>query len=506
MRGRILISSDTINVGIIGCGRISDLHHPGYQRTRKARIHAVCDTDPDVADRRMRAWGAASAYTDYRALLADPAIDAVEILTPHTLHEAMVVDAARAGKHIAVQKPMAVSLQSADRMRDAAAAAGVVLRVTDNYVFYPPIVLARRIIADGGIGTPTNLRIKMISGGSGGWDVPAAAWAWRLAENAAGRGMQTFDHGHHLWATAWYLLGDVARVCAWIDSADGIVDSPAAVMWKYRRGPCYGMCEYAHAADMHIPSKYYANDEWIEVTGTRGILQVRRCTGDICTGPGVRRFDGHRWIDYPDVATDWLEGFAGATVNFIDAVRGEAPPLLSAEEGREVLRLTLAITASARRRREVYVDELDAAWPWLHTWRCIRKERRAAAGAGRSARLGFGRKEAALADQAQSLTEALPARFDATAAADWRGVVGLHLTAQGTAPDMRYTLRVAAGRATIEAAPWPDETPLVIRVPAGTWAAVLLGKKRIETALLQGRLKLTGKAEYGLKLKDAFGL
>jgi predicted dehydrogenase len=496
-----------INVGIIGCGRISDLHYPGYRLSARARIHAVCDTDPVLAERRRAEWGASRVYPDYRELLADADIDAVEILSPHRLHEAMVVDAARAGKHIAVQKPMTIDLASTDRMLAAVVEAGVVFRVTDNYVFYPPIVAAKRLIAEGAVGKPTNLRIKMIGGGAGGWEVPAAAWDWRLAENAAGRGLQTFDHGHHLWTTAWYLLGDIERVSAWIDSADGIVDSPATVMWKYRGGVCYGMCEYAYAAQMHIPSRYYANDEWIEVTGSRGILQIRRCTGDICGGPGLRRFDGHAWTDYPEVATDWAEGFVGATQNFIAAIRGEQAPLLSGREGREILRLTLAIAKSARARREVYVDELDARLPWLYTRRRIRGEKGAAkAGRGLAARLGLGARDASLASQAAALTAGLGERFDPAAVKGWNAVVGLHLTAEGGAAEMRFHLTLRDGQARIEAGDWPDAADLVIRVPAGTWAAILLGKKRIETALLQGRLKLTGKAEYGLKLRAAFNL
>jgi predicted dehydrogenase len=278
---------EIINVGIIGCGRIADLHYPGYCNHPGARIYAVCDSRSEIAEQRCREWKAVVHYTDYREMLQDPELDAVEILTPHKLHEAMAVDAARAGKHIAIQKPMTIDLKSADRML-AAAGAGIVLRITDNYVFYPPIVLARKMIDDGVIGTPTNLRIKMISGISGGWDVPASAWEWRLAENAAGRGMQTFDHGHHLWTTAWFLMGPIERVTAWIDSIDGVIDSPAVVMWKYSKGVCYRMCEYAHATEMKVPSRYYANDEWIEITGSRGIILINRCTGNLKDGPGVR--------------------------------------------------------------------------------------------------------------------------------------------------------------------------------------------------------------------------
>ena len=102
----------------------------------------------EIAAQRAGQWGAVKVYTDYHRMLTDPHLDAVEILTPHKLHEAMVIDAARAGKHIALQKPMTISLESADRMLAATKQAGVILQVTDNYVFYPPIARARKMIND----------------------------------------------------------------------------------------------------------------------------------------------------------------------------------------------------------------------------------------------------------------------------------------------------------------------------------------------------------------------
>jgi putative sterol carrier protein len=392
-------------------------------------------------------------------------------------------------------------------MLSAIKQAGVILQVTDNYVFYPPIARARKMIADGIIGTPSNLRIKMISGISGGWDVPAAAWEWRLAENAAGRGMQTFDHGHHLWTTAWYLMGDIQRVTAWIDSVDGIIDSPAVIMWKYRQGISYGMCEYAHGTEMNIPSRYYANDEWIEITGSRGIIQIKRCTGNIKGGPGLSLFDGNRWRDDVDIETDWGAGFIGATRNFVDAIQGTAQPLLSPQQGRDILKLSLAISKSARVRREVYVNELDSSFSWWYTRKRIRREKKAAMDRrGLLSRLGFGAGDRRYADQARQLTEALPGRFKPETAEGWKLSIGLYLLADGETPEMRYHVSIHGRAAEIRAGDWPENAELVIRIPAGTWAAILLGKKRIETAFLQGRLKLEGKAEHGLKLREAFGI
>ena len=383
-----------INVGFIGCGRISGLHASGYKDHPAARIYAVCDTERELAEQRQKAWTAVKIYTDYREMLQDPNLDAVEILSPQLLHEPMAIHAAQSGKHIALQKPMTVSLESADRLLKAVNEKDIVFKVSDNYLFYPPIVMAKKMIDNGDIGTPSNLRIKMISSYSGGWEVPATAWEWRMAENAAGRGFNIFDHGHHLWAASWYLLGGIERVTCWIDSIDGIIDSPAVIRWKYDNGVRYGMCEYAHASDLDIPSHYYSNDEWIEITGSTGIIIIHRCTGHIYEGPGLSMFNSNGWTHYPEVKTDWGEGFVGGTHNFIESIRGDSDPLLSGGQAREILKITLAITRSSRVRREVYVNEMDSSFPWLYTQRKIRQDKQQKSPRKNLASLlGFGKKE-----------------------------------------------------------------------------------------------------------------
>ncbi len=345
---------DSVRIGIIGCGRISDLHAAGYRADPRAIIAAVCDADAAKAKSKACEWGAAKWHSDYRALLADPHVDAVDIVTPQRCHEAMALETLAAGKHVCVQKPMTVDMDSADRMVAAAAAAGgKIFKLSENYVFYPPLVLAKRMIDDGKIGEPTSMRIKFISGSSGGWDVPDSAWDWRKDEHRRGYGMQTFDHGHHMWSVAWYLMGEIERVFAWIDSVDGFLDCPAEIMWKYAGAPKYGSCDYSHGTALHIPSRYYANDEWFEVTGSEGILMVMRCTGNVHGGAPVRLFRDDRWTEYTDVDSDWAAGFRGSTANFISAILGSEAPSLTAERGREVLRMDLAIQESARARREV---------------------------------------------------------------------------------------------------------------------------------------------------------
>lgn len=127
-----------VRVAIVGCGRISDLHELGYRGREDAHIVAVCDTKRGRAQEKAKAWGVDKVYTDYRRLLADSEIDLVELLVPHHLHAEMTVTACEAGKHVSVQKPMALTVAGADRMISAEERAGVVLRVYENFLLPAP--------------------------------------------------------------------------------------------------------------------------------------------------------------------------------------------------------------------------------------------------------------------------------------------------------------------------------------------------------------------------------
>ncbi len=494
---------EKINIGMIGCGLIANLHALGYRDNPRLRLHAICDVDEQLLASRKEEWGVGRTFTDYRELLTDPAIDAVEVITPHKLHERITIDALDANKHVALQKPMTTSLASADRIVAHAKKSGLVFKVTDNYVAYPPIVLARKLIDDGEIGDPQMLRMKMINSPLGGWDMPVASYDWRFDEYSEGRFSETFDHGHHEWATAWYLMGEIERVVAWIDSVDGVLDTPVTLMWKHREGKKYGICDFVYSEKLHIPSKYYPNDEWIEITGSRGIIFVRRCSGEIHGGPAVSRFGNDGWTHYDEVESDWAEGFRMALENFADAIQGEAEPLLSGQQGRDILRMSFAVYQAAKKRREVYLEELDRRFPGLYAWRRRRREKRESFIESFKKPL-LGRNLSKYAPQAKELTEQFVQRFDKEAAGDWESVVGLRLTPDGGVEEQSFVLRVSAGEVTLEETPIPAGASLTIAIPAGTWAAIVLGEKSLESALFGRQLKVEGEAREGLKLRGAF--
>ncbi|MCH2597457.1 MAG: Gfo/Idh/MocA family oxidoreductase, partial [Pirellulales bacterium] len=154
----------SLNIGIIGGGRITGLHGLAYDDYPHAKIYAVCDINEEIAQGRAAEWGAQRTFTDYHELLADPAIDAVEIITPHHLHAEMTVAALEAGKHVSVQKPMALTVAECDQMIAAAERTGKNLRVFENFQYFPPLAKAKQLLDDGAIGEPISIRMKAIQG------------------------------------------------------------------------------------------------------------------------------------------------------------------------------------------------------------------------------------------------------------------------------------------------------------------------------------------------------
>ena len=153
-----------IKVCIVGVGRIASLNVLGYMDNPDAEIYAVSSRSEEKGRKAAEEWGAQKVYTDYDEMLKDPGIDLVDLLVPHNLHYEMAVKACLAGKHVSVQKPMAMNLEEADRMIRAAKEAGVKLKIYENFIFYPPYVKAKELIDQGVIGEPITMRYKMDAG------------------------------------------------------------------------------------------------------------------------------------------------------------------------------------------------------------------------------------------------------------------------------------------------------------------------------------------------------
>lgn len=350
-----------LQVGIIGTGVISSLHAEGYLASNKAEIAAVCDIVEEKAKDRMKLWGAKKYYTDYNELLKDDEIDIVEILTPHHLHKTMAIAAAEAGKHISVQKPMALNVKECDEMISAAKKAGVILNITENFLFYPPLVKMKELIDANEIGEPVIVRMESVNGTPiGGWYRPVSEGDWNSAiqwrrDHVKSGGGPLFDGGLHELAVAKFLLGDVKDVEAQI--ADFNTDTPATIMWNYIEPQKYGSWDFA-TTKMRIRTRYFAVHETFEVIGEEGILWVTRCHSNMrYISPLILYKDGVT-TNFESIESDWGLSFRYAIYHFIECALGNEKPKFSGEDGKGVIKFAMAIYKSAKEGRAVELKEI----------------------------------------------------------------------------------------------------------------------------------------------------
>ena len=356
------MSARPLGVGIVGTGRISDLHAIEYLAHPGARIVALCDRDPALAAGRAAAWGLddVAIEEDIGALLARPEVDLVEILLPHHLHLDAALAAIASGKIVSLQKPMALSLEQADRLVDAAEAGERPFKVFENFVFHPPVIRARELIAEGAIGSPLSIRIKSNPGRSDtAWEVPESATAWRQRTEQSGGGPLVFDDGHHKFALAWHFMGEAQEVHAFIGHSeweDGYwLDAPSVVSFRFP-GNRIGNIEVVHSPELEIDTRHYAQDDRVEITGTRGVIWINCGHGRLGDPPPLALYRDGALTEYRDLETGWEQSFVLSTRHFIDVAARGGRPVLTAREARQVLRFALGAQESARAGRPVRIE------------------------------------------------------------------------------------------------------------------------------------------------------
>jgi predicted dehydrogenase len=349
--------SQPLRVGIAGLGRIFDLNCLGYRDNPQAEVVALCDSRAERVRERRALFPKAAGFQDYDAFLRH-GLDVVEVLTPHPAHHDMVVATLRAGAHVSVQKPMAMTVGEADGMIAAATAAGRHLKVFENFVFYPPLVKAKALLDAGAIGRPLHFRMKMLSGNREmAWPVPAETQRWRheLMDQGLG-GPLVFDHGHHMLAVACWLFGDVRDAFAWIETtrlpAGPVVDAPASLVWRHREPAVHGVWDITVAPRMRIRTDYYAGHEQFEITGETGLIQVHRCSDRLLDEPVLTLYADGEVRAFHNLESDWGLSFRRSTEHFVRFLAGEEPrAVLTAEEGRRVLAFAQLLLRSSREGR-----------------------------------------------------------------------------------------------------------------------------------------------------------
>jgi predicted dehydrogenase len=357
----------------VGSGNIASLNVTGYLEDPRCRVVAVCEPREGRAAEAAEAWGVPDAYTEIDALLADPSIDAVEILTPTHLHHDHVLAALAAGKHVSCQKPLANSVAEARAMAAAAEEAGRILRVSECFRHYPPLELAKRLIADGAIGRPSHLRMRTVVGQTGSpfqGSLDVDGYHWRM--NSTSPGGHLFDDMIHKYAVAlWLFDQDIVSVQAAVRRRDHFFE-PCAAIFEYEDPGILGTMDVSYAPDMWLRSDFYGADEFFEVQGDTGFLWVTRCTGQMLDLPAVVLYDGAKGsqttTSFPHVDDDWGAGFRRASHHFVDTLVNGTPAEMSAAEAVKALQLCFAVYLAGNSRQPVDPRSITGAvvpdgWP-----------------------------------------------------------------------------------------------------------------------------------------------
>jgi predicted dehydrogenase len=210
-----------LNIGMIGYGFMGKTHTNAYvqaahffQSEHKPVLKALCARNTEKAKPFAENWGYQSVESDWRDLLRRDDIDAVDICTPNNLHKEIAIAAAKAGKMILCEKPLAMNVAEGEEMCAAVEAAGVANMVWYNYRRVPAVTLAKQIIDSGKLGRIFHYRANFLQDWTIDADVPqGGAATWRLDADAAGSGV-TGDLLAHCIDTALWLNGSISDVTA----------------------------------------------------------------------------------------------------------------------------------------------------------------------------------------------------------------------------------------------------------------------------------------------------
>ncbi|HVA07923.1 MAG TPA: Gfo/Idh/MocA family oxidoreductase [Acidimicrobiales bacterium] len=338
---------DKVRLGVLGAGNIAATNVMGYLLDPSCDVAVVCDLDENVGRQAAEEWGA-TYVRDMDDMLADDSLQAVEILTPTHLHHDHVIAALEAGKHVSVQKPVANSVEEAHAMAAAAERAGRTLRVSECFLHYPPLELAKNLVRDGAIGKPTGLRIRTLVGQTTSPFQAALrpeGYGWRLDKRSPGGHL--FDDNVHKYAMALWLLDlDITSVQAVVRRRD-LFFEPLAAIFEYEDPMVLGTMEVQYAPKLYMRSSYYGADEFFEITGDEGQIWVTRATGEMLDLAPVMLFTGTEkectTMEFRDIDADWGAGFIRSSQHFISSILNGTTADMTPEAAIKVLQLCFAV-------------------------------------------------------------------------------------------------------------------------------------------------------------------
>jgi 1,5-anhydro-D-fructose reductase (1,5-anhydro-D-mannitol-forming) len=317
---------------LIGTGRIADDRIlPGINAYPGNKLIGVCSRDAGRAKSFAAKFGAQHAYTSYEEMLRNPEVTVVAIHTPNSQHADQAVAAARAGKHVFCDKPMATTVADAERIVRECEKAGVKLGVNFHNRFMPCFVDTRRIIESGEIGDVQIVQVEASPGARPG----GRLGTWRTEPATAGLGT-SYSIGVHVYDILRYLLAsEVTMVSAFFDTPRNVMEETNLSLLRFANGVLGQL-------SVHEKTPYPHND--FVVYGSKGRILGRGLTRSRAGGQLlVTTEDGKtRTTEYPST-----NAHAACVAAFSKALIEGRDPVPSGIDGLRSQQLTEAMARSA---------------------------------------------------------------------------------------------------------------------------------------------------------------
>ena len=318
--------------GLIGTGRIAeDRMLPGINSYEGNQLIGVVSRDAGRANDFARRFNAKHAYISYDDLLRNPEVTVVAIHTPNSLHAEQAIAAARAGKHVFCDKPMATSVADAERIVRECEKAGVMLGINFHNRFMPCFIETKRIIDSGEIGKVLMVQVEASAG-------PAAASvsaSWRGDPALAGLGT-SMNVGVHVYDILRYLLSsEIVQVSAMFDAAPGVMERTSLATFKFANGVMAQLNVNQTTPNAHNDFVIYGDKGRITGKG----LTRSRAGGElqVITNDGASR----------STAFSAVNAHAACVVGFSKAILEGSAPVASGIDGLRSVQLTDAMGKSA---------------------------------------------------------------------------------------------------------------------------------------------------------------
>lgn len=379
-----------LGIGIVGARFAAELHATNYRPLRGARVElvAVCSRTREQAEAFARRHAIPRVFTDYQALVASPHVDVVDVCATTDRHHEIAIAAARAGKHVIVEKPLtgafcaateprdamlATALANADAVLEAVAKAGVTLCYAEDFVYAPPVAKLRRLLDASG-GAILELRAEESHSGSHA----AYASRWKSAGGGALLRMGSHPIGAVLHLKHWEgarRAGRPIRPRAVFAEVASLTRLPAiAGLRRYMSTRAEDVEDWSVAVvtfDDGTMATIHSND--ITLGGVRNVVTAYLTNAVIQANINpnntltVYAPDGAVWGDeyitekvetkagwqFPSPEEDWMRGYPQELEDFVDAIRERREPLSGGLLAREVVEVIYAGYVSAATGRRV---------------------------------------------------------------------------------------------------------------------------------------------------------